>query len=180
MMTSAFYDLPGLKWLMVYVVGAIRVQDSNFRREAPELNIAIKALDRGQCVVIFPEGRLRRDEGTLLRQFGQGVWHILSQRPKTPVVVCWIEGGWGSFMSYFNGPPMKNKSMDWWRSIKIAVTNPQTLTADVLADDRITRTYLMQQCLAARKILGLSPEPNGSPLPELVETSDQPLPPKNH
>ena len=52
-----------------------------------------------------------------LSQFGQGVWHILHERPDTPVVVCWIEGGWGCYFSYYNGPPTVNKRFDWWRRI---------------------------------------------------------------
>src|SRR5205823_3104459 len=79
------------------------------------------------CVLIFPEAILRRKEDQLLRQFGQGVWHILRAVPDTPVVVFWIEGGWGSFASYKGGPPMKNKRLDWWRRIDLAVTEPQVL-----------------------------------------------------
>src|SRR5262249_25156483 len=60
MMASTFYDLPVLRWLMVRVVRAIRVERSAFRREAPELQEAIAALDRGECVAIFPEGFLKR------------------------------------------------------------------------------------------------------------------------
>ncbi len=155
MMTSSFYDLPVLKWVMVYVVRAIRVQDSTYRREAPELQVAISALDRGECVVIFPEGMLRRRDDRLVKQFGQGVWHILNQRPSTPVMVCWIEGGWGSYMSYYGGPPLVNKRMDWWRPIKIAASEPETLSAETLADDRVTRTYLMNRCVGARQWVGL-------------------------
>src|SRR5205807_6869638 len=47
MMTSVFYDLPVMRWLMVHVAQAIRVQASTYRREAPELEIAIAELDRG-------------------------------------------------------------------------------------------------------------------------------------
>jgi 1-acyl-sn-glycerol-3-phosphate acyltransferase len=157
MMTSVFYDLPGLRWLMIHVVHAIRVQSSTYRREAPELQEAIAALDQGQCVVIFPEGMLRRRSDWNLRQFGQGVWHILHARPQTPVVVCWIEGGWGSYMSYFNGPPLVNKRPDCWRRIDIAISDLQVLADEVLADDRTTRSQLMQDCLQARRFLGLPP-----------------------
>jgi 1-acyl-sn-glycerol-3-phosphate acyltransferase len=157
MMTSIFYDLPVMRWLMVHVVHAIRVQHSTYRREAPELQEAIAALDRGACVLVFPEGMLRRRADLVLRQFGQGVWHILRDRPHTPVVVCWIEGGWGSYMSYCGGPPLVNKRPDWWRRIRIAVTAPQVLDPVVLADDRTTRSHLMEVCLDARRFLGLEP-----------------------
>jgi 1-acyl-sn-glycerol-3-phosphate acyltransferase len=157
MMTSVFYDLPGLRWLMRSVVGAIRVQASTYRREAPELAEAIRGLDQGWCVVIFPEGFMRRSEGRPLRPFGQGVWHILHERPQTPVVVCWIEGGWGSYCSYFNGPPTKNKRLDFWRHIDIAADAPQVLKPEILKNQRETRIYLHQLCLEARRHLGLSP-----------------------
>ena len=175
MMTSLFYDLPVLRWLMIHVVHAIRVPDTSFRRTAPELNEAIAALDRGECVVIFPEGMLRRNPALLLRQFGQGVWRILHQRPDTPVVVCWIEGGWGSYVSYCHGPPLKNKRPDWWRRITIAVTNPRVLDAGLLADDRVARTYLRDACLEARRLLGLEPVDGSETLKqkgELVNTQE--------
>jgi 1-acyl-sn-glycerol-3-phosphate acyltransferase len=161
LLTSQFYDLPVLHFLAVYVVHAIRVEDSSFRREAPELDQAISALDRGECVLIFPEGQMRKKADRLLYRFGRGVWHVLQARPSTPVVVCWIEGGWGSYVSYFNGPPAKNKRVDFWRRIRIGVQAAEVLDKDVLADHRATRDYLMRRCLEARQYLGLPPEERG-------------------
>lgn len=155
MMGSDFYDLPGMSWFMRRIVGAIRVQTSKFRREAPELDEAIAALDRGECMVIFPEGRLRRTQELRVRPFGRGVWHILNQRPQTPVVVCWIEGGWGSFVSYAGGRPTKNKRPDWWRHIDVAIGAPQFLPPELLDDVRATRDHLRSACLSARNYLGL-------------------------
>jgi len=158
MMTSVFYDLPVMNWLMRYVNHSIRVEASRFRREAPELQEAIAALDRGECLMVFPEGRMRRKQETPLRLFGQGIWHILHQRPQTPVVVCWIEGGWGSYASYRGGPPTVNKRFDFWRPIAVAFSEPRILDAEILADQRMTRSYLVRACLDARRILGLEPE----------------------
>jgi 1-acyl-sn-glycerol-3-phosphate acyltransferase len=155
MMTSVFYDLPVIRWLMRHVVHTIRVQVGKFRREAPELKEAVAALDRGECVVIFPEGSLRRKEQPILRMFGQGVWHILNERPKTPVVVCWVEGGWGSFLSYFNGKPGKNKRVDFRRLIDVVIDVPAPLKPAVLKEHRATRTHLMERCLKLRGELGL-------------------------
>jgi 1-acyl-sn-glycerol-3-phosphate acyltransferase len=154
-MTSVFYDLPGVRWLMVHVVGAIRVQRGAFRREAPELREAVDRLRRGGCILLFPEGILRRKEEQPLMPFGQGVWHILHDLPQTPVVACWIEGAWGSFASYRGGPPMKNKPLDWRRPIEVAVSEPRVLDATVLADHRTTRAALRQACLDCRASLGL-------------------------
>jgi 1-acyl-sn-glycerol-3-phosphate acyltransferase len=157
MMTSGFYDLPGLRWLMRNVVGAIRVSNAPLRREVPELDLAIKALDAGGCLVIFPEGRMRRSEEKLLHPFGQGIWRILKERPQTPVVACWIEGGWGSFFSYFRGKPTKNKRFDFWRAIRIGAGIPAVLEEELVQDRQATRRYLMQRCLEARQHLGLEP-----------------------
>jgi 1-acyl-sn-glycerol-3-phosphate acyltransferase len=155
MMTSLFYDLPVVHWLMVHVVGAIRVPLAHFRREVPELQRAVEVLRRGGTVLIFPEGMLRRVPEPGVRLFGQGVWHLLHELPQTAVVVCWIEGGWGSFSSYFKGPPMKNKRPDWRRPIDIAVERPQVIDPAILTDPLATRTYLMRTCLECRRYLGL-------------------------
>jgi 1-acyl-sn-glycerol-3-phosphate acyltransferase len=159
MMTSRFFDLPILHWLMRNVAGAIRVPAMPFRREAPELQEAVAVLDRGGCVLIFPEGAMKRHSDDLLRHFCQGVWRILRQRPTTPVVVCWIEGGWGSFTSYEGGPPTVNKHLDWRRQIDIAVDAPHVLDAALFADNHATRDYLWRACLDARRYLELEPLP---------------------
>ncbi|MBY0527226.1 MAG: MFS transporter [Gemmataceae bacterium] len=166
MMTSDFYDLPVMRWIMRHVVQAIRVQASAFRREAPELREAIAWLNQGEVVALFPEGRLRRAAEPSVWNFGQGVWHILRERPDTPVVVCWIEGGFGSYTSYFKGRPTVNKRPDWWRRIDVAVSDPQVLPLEVLADQRATRVFLMRACLSARGILGLE-------VPKLPELADE-------
>lgn len=160
MMTSVFYDKWFLRPLMVYVFQTIRVAEARVRREAPEIKDAIRALDEGKCVVIFPEGYLRRKEEVPLRRFGRGVWEILKARPNTPVVACWIEGGWGSYASYAGGPPTKNKPRQRRRPITVGVSTPFTLPAQSFEEHLRTRIALMNEVLAARKHLGLSHLPN--------------------
>jgi 1-acyl-sn-glycerol-3-phosphate acyltransferase len=155
MMTSAFYDLPVVRWLSAHVARAIRVPTGSFRREAPELQEAIAALRAGECVVIFPEAILRRSEEVLLRPFGRGVWHILHTLPETPVSVCWIEGGWGSYFSYKGGAPTKNKRPDRGRPIDLAFSEPRPLDPAVLADHHTTRAWLRRSVLRCRAHLGL-------------------------
>lgn len=155
MMTSVFYDLPVIRWLMARLIQAIRVPAGGFRRDMPELREAAAALRQGDCLLIFPEGQLRKKEEQILRPFGQGIWRILHELPDTPVMVAWIEGGWGSWASYDKGPPMKNKRLDWRRRIDIAWAEPQTLPAEVLADHHSTRAYLMRACLECRRYLNL-------------------------
>jgi 1-acyl-sn-glycerol-3-phosphate acyltransferase len=166
MMTSIFYDLPGIRWLMVHVVGAIRVPVATFRRQAPELAEAAAVLRAGGCVLIFPEAILRRTEEQLIRPFGQGAWHLLRGAPDTRVQVCWIEGGWGSYSSYWNGMPMENKPLDFWRPIRIALAEARSLDPAILADQKATRTHLMKAVLQCHHFLGLDvPESGGAAEP---------------
>ena len=169
MMTARFYDLPGVRWVMKRVVRTIRVSDPGFRRELPEVREAIAGLSQGDTIMIFPEGWLRRKEDHSLRRFGQGVHQMLKAHPQTPVIVCWIEGGWRSFASYWQGPPTKNKRMDFWRPIRIGISAPEVLKPELLADQRATRRYLMQACLQARAFLGLTP----FPAPDFVRNGEE-------
>jgi 1-acyl-sn-glycerol-3-phosphate acyltransferase len=157
MMTSKFYDLPVISWLMRNVIGTIRVPEIAYRSEAPELKEAVAGLDQGKCIVLFPEGFLRRKEEQPLRRFGRGVWQILVDRPETPVFACWIEGNWGSYLSFRNGPPTKNKRIDFWRHIRIGVIGPIRVDKAILGDHMAVRTFLMRQVAAAREPLGLPP-----------------------
>ncbi|HEV3384979.1 MAG TPA: lysophospholipid acyltransferase family protein, partial [Gemmata sp.] len=142
MMTGRFYNLPILRRLMI-AFGVIQVSEKVIKKDAPEIREAIAALDRGECLVIFPEGYLRRTEEQLLRRFGQGIWQILQARPNTPIYACWIEGGWGSYTSYLNGLPTKNKKVDIRRPLGIGVSPAATVPQEILTDHMQTRFYLM-------------------------------------
>lgn len=154
MMTGRFYDLPVISRLMRRF-GIIKVIEQSMRRELPELKQAIAALDRGECLVVFPEGYLRRHEEKLLKRFGRGVWQILKERPDTPIYSCWIDGNWGSYTSYFNGPPTRNKKRDRARPIGVGMNEAEVLDADVLANHLHTRIHLMNRVIEARTHLGL-------------------------
>jgi 1-acyl-sn-glycerol-3-phosphate acyltransferase len=167
MMTSKFYDVPVLRRLM-RAFGVIRVPEATYKQDPAEIREAVAALDRGACVVIFPEGFMRRGEEKPLRRFGRGVWHILRERPNTPVFACWIEGGWGSYCSYYNGKPTKNKKPDFRRPIRVGVSAAVVVDPATLESHLPTRLFLMNQVAEARKHLGL-PE---LPAYELPQKSD--------
>jgi 1-acyl-sn-glycerol-3-phosphate acyltransferase len=144
-----------MRWFMANIFRAIRVPADRRKQEVPDLNEAVRRLEQGQCVILFPEGWTRRRDDQELRGFGRGVWYILEQMPQTPVVACWIEGGWGSYTSYRGGPPMTNKPFDIRRPIDIAVSVPQVLDPAILADHRATRIHLFEAVAKARQHLGL-------------------------
>jgi len=173
MMTSEFYDLPVVRWLMVNVFHTIRVEQKQMKKEAPtELAEAIAALDRGDCLVLFPEGYLRRGDDRPMKRFGRGVWHILSARPDVPVVACWIEGAWGSFTSYRGGYPTKGKRPDLRRPIDVGVPRPVTVPAAELEKHLTTRLALMNRVAASRALLGLPGLPSYQ-LPERGDDKDE-------
>jgi 1-acyl-sn-glycerol-3-phosphate acyltransferase len=157
MMTESFYKLWFLRPILKHVFHVIVVRESVVRREAPELQQAIEALARGECVVLFPEGYLRRKVDVELRRFAQGVWRILLAAPNTPVMACWIEGAWGTKYSWRNGPPGKNKHMDFRTLIRVGFTSPEIVPAQVMSDSMATRIYLMNQVSNARTHVELEP-----------------------
>jgi 1-acyl-sn-glycerol-3-phosphate acyltransferase len=171
MMTSGFYDLPILRFLMRHVFRVIRVSEASARREAPEVQEAIAALDLGRVVVIFPEGYLRRKEDEPLRRFGRGVHQILAARPDTPVVAAWIEGTWGSYFSHFNGPPTKNKRFDFRHKVCVSLADPVTIPPEVLQNHLVTRIHLMNLVAAARLHQGLPSLPLAT-LPTMTTEDD--------
>jgi len=171
MMTARFYSIWFIRPLLKYIFRVIVVPESPMRREAPELKLAIAALDRGECVMLFPEGYLRRKEEIPLRRFGQGVWQILKDRPDTPVVACWVEGGWGAWCSYFNGPPTKNKRMDFRRKMVVGMSVAEPVPVELLGDHLRTRVYLMNRVRAVRVTLGL-PDLPAAELPPRGEADE--------
>ena len=94
-----------------------------------------------------------------MKRFAQGVWQILKERPETPVISCWIEGTWGSYFSFKDGPPLKGKRFDIRRPIQIGVSVPAIVPPEVLLEHWDTRFYLMNEVSQARKHLGLEPLP---------------------
>jgi 1-acyl-sn-glycerol-3-phosphate acyltransferase len=155
LMTAKFWDVPVVSFLVRKVVNAIRVPDSTFRREAPEIQDAIAAIQRGETVMIFPEGWLRRKESMPIRRFGQGAYQILKAAPETPLVACWVEGGWGSIWSFKDAPPFKGKPIDFFRRIDIGVCMPEVLPAEMLDDQHAVRSYMMHKVAEARSYLKL-------------------------
>ena len=155
MMTSTFYDLPFVSFMMRRVVGAIRVPAGSHRKDAPELKEASALLASGKCVLIFPEATLRRVPEPVMRRFGRGVALLLAEHPNAWVVPAWIEGGWGSYFSNFNGPPMTGKPIDFWRTIRIGIGEPRKIDPALLANHLKTRAALQQAVYDCRGLLGL-------------------------
>ena len=93
---GSFFRVPVLGFLL-RAIGAIPVNGGD-RRAAlmASLNGAVAALQRGEVVAIFPEGKLTRSGG--IDRFKSGLERIAS-RANVPVVPVYLDGLYGTWMS---------------------------------------------------------------------------------
>ncbi|WP_372609299.1 1-acyl-sn-glycerol-3-phosphate acyltransferase [Halomonas sp.] len=104
LMDKPIYDSPWLNWLF-RLVGAIPVETerrhpASIRRALEEIG---RALDEGEVVMLFPEGRLTPDGD--VHPFRRGLELILARHP-VPVIPAGISGLWGSWTSHQGGPAL--------------------------------------------------------------------------
>jgi 1-acyl-sn-glycerol-3-phosphate acyltransferase len=87
MMAAEYYDIPALGWLF-RAVQAIPVNRSG--RDMAATRAALRALDRGEVLGVFPEGRI--EEGTRdLLPFQTGV-AMMALRAKVPIYPAYMDG----------------------------------------------------------------------------------------
>ncbi|SPJ34097.1 Lysophospholipid transporter LplT [Kushneria phyllosphaerae] len=105
LMDKPIYESPGLSWFF-RMAGAIPVaserRDPKGMRRA--LDMVSKALQNGEVVMLFPEGRLTRTGH--MNEFRRGIDLILKRDP-VPVVPAALSGLWGSWSSRYDGLPFK-------------------------------------------------------------------------
>jgi 1-acyl-sn-glycerol-3-phosphate acyltransferase len=103
-MDNEYYVLPVLNWLF-RSVGAIPVADPRVDRHLvrKSYDLIAMALEKGDVVVIFPEGGVTRS-GDIM-PFKKGIEKIVARTP-VPVVPMALRGMWGSWTSFANGSAM--------------------------------------------------------------------------
>jgi 1-acyl-sn-glycerol-3-phosphate acyltransferase len=100
-----------------------------------------RALEQGDIVCIFPEGRIT-DTGEIY-PFRSGIKRIIDRTP-VPVVPLALRGLWGSFFSRKDGPAMSKPSrLRLFSRIALAVDQP-------VPPQRVTAEGLQAQVLALR------------------------------
>lgn len=90
------------------------------------------ALDNGDIICIFPEGRLTRDGR--IDTFRRGIERILERNP-VPVIPTALCGLWGSFFSHQGGPALKGRPRRFFSRVEYRVgraVSPERATADHL------------------------------------------------
>jgi 1-acyl-sn-glycerol-3-phosphate acyltransferase len=86
MMASEYYDIKPLRWVFT-TVGAIPVDRSG--RDMSATRAAMRALEAGQVLGVFPEGRIEESRGLLPFQTGVA---LLASRGGVPVYPAALEG----------------------------------------------------------------------------------------
>jgi 1-acyl-sn-glycerol-3-phosphate acyltransferase len=99
------------------------------------------ALNEGELVCIFPEGKLTRDGE--IDEFRSGVQHIIARTP-VPVIPMALRGLWGSLLSRSDGNPFERSFRRGpWSRLSLSVGEP-------LAPGEVTPDTLRREVLALR------------------------------
>ncbi len=103
-MFKPIYDMPVLN----FIFRALRTIPIDSKTKNPEVydkafDSIAKALDNGELIVLFPEGKLTRDGE--VDEFKPGLLKIL-ERNTVPVIPMGLQGLWGSFFSHQGGNAM--------------------------------------------------------------------------
>jgi 1-acyl-sn-glycerol-3-phosphate acyltransferase len=77
-------------WFATNIIGIIPVKRGSGKEGGNPLLLAEEALDRGEILVIFPEGS--RGEPETLQAFKKGIGHLAHARPDVPVVPIFMHG----------------------------------------------------------------------------------------
>lgn len=116
------HDLPLLKRFL-QLAGTVPLSSEKVDRENLQAAFAAigDALQRGELVFIFPEGRLTTDGE--MQPFKKGVERILAQHP-VPVVPMALRGLWGSWFSKANGRAFRKWPRRFWSRVEVVAGAP--------------------------------------------------------
>lgn len=94
------------------------------RKESPEVlakafSVMKEHLERGAVVGIFPEGKISRTGQ--MQPLMSGIQHILATHP-VPIVLCAIDGLWGSVFSFESGKVLWKWPKSFRRKIKLTIS----------------------------------------------------------
>ena len=125
-MAKDIFDIPVLNY--IFRTGkAIPITSQHVDKQVYDqafVDIA-SALEEGELICIFPEGKLTQDGE--IDEFKTGVERILEKTP-VPVVPMALQGLWGSFFSHKDGHALTKKPKRFWS--RVCLTVGEGISAD--------------------------------------------------
>lgn len=85
-----YWSRTGLRrWVATRALRAVLIERQHVDRHSNPLPALIELLDRGEAIILFPEGGRRDDQET--GDFRSGLFHIARKRPQTPLYPVLLE-----------------------------------------------------------------------------------------
>ncbi|MFZ2632943.1 MAG: MFS transporter [Desulfosalsimonadaceae bacterium] len=140
-MFEPIFRIPVLKF--IFKTGKAIPIASRKENEAVYLNAfeqISKALEEGEVVCVFPEGKLTRDGE--IDEFKSGIEKIIARNP-VPVIPLALRGLWGSFFSHKGGAALKRLPQRFWSKVEIHAGEP-VAPENVKADDLRSRVAALR------------------------------------
>ena len=119
-----------MAWFATNIIGIIPIVRGGHDKGVNPLAPCEEALDRGEILIIFPEGS--RGEPEKLQQFKKGVAHLAKARPETPVHPLFMHGLGKAlpkdsvFIVPFNCDVVAGEPFKWSGSIEAFMDTLQT------------------------------------------------------
>ncbi|MEM8498767.1 MAG: MFS transporter [Pseudomonadota bacterium] len=135
-MFKPIYELPVLNFIFrtgrAIPIISKHVDEQAYKLAFDEIS---RALEEGDLLCIFPEGKLTQDGE--MNEFKQGIERIIERNP-VPVLPMALQGLWGSFFSHRDGHALTTLPRRFWSRVKIvagALVHPEQLSAQRLYND---------------------------------------------
>lgn len=85
-----FFTSKAKDWFVTNIIGIIPVERGSAKKGGNPLLLCEEALDRGEILVLFPEGS--RGDPETLGKLKKGIGHLACARPDVPVVPIYMHG----------------------------------------------------------------------------------------
>ena len=79
-----------LAWFSLNIMNIIPLERKNVRQREQLFKGVYEALDRGELIILYPEGT--RGEPEQIQRFKSGLYHLIKERPKTPIIPIFLHG----------------------------------------------------------------------------------------
>jgi 1-acyl-sn-glycerol-3-phosphate acyltransferase len=130
LVNSSYLGLSWVRWL-ARRAGMVPVPSSGPHGQRGAIAAAQQALDRGECVLLFPEAQITRNG--LTGAFHRGLEVILKGRDSVLVVPVFLDNLWGSLFSFSGGHFFRKWPRGLRRRVSVVFGTPLPATVTTFA-----------------------------------------------